>query len=79
MHLGLEKCVQGFDGETQRKALLGRRRRIWKDNIKKSFKRMAWENAESILLTQDTEKCQAVVKAVMKLRSSGNAGNFLTV
>jgi hypothetical protein len=79
MHLGLEKCVQDFDGETQRKALLGRRSHIWKYNIKMSFKRMSWENVEWIVLTRDTEKCQTVVKAVMKLPSSGNAGNFLTI
>ena len=40
------------------------------------FKRMVWENVKWIPLTQD--KCQAVVKAVMKIRTSGNAGNFLT-
>jgi len=43
------------------------------------FKRTVSENVEWIPLTQDTEKCQAVVKAVMKLQTSGNAGNLLTI
>ena len=32
---GEEKCIQGFDGETEGKGLFGRLRRGWKDNIKK--------------------------------------------
>jgi hypothetical protein len=40
---------------------------------------MVWKNVEWIPLTQNKEKCQAVVKAVTKLRTSGNAGNFLTI
>ena len=79
MHLEEKKCLQGFDGETQRKTLLGRSRRIWEDNIKMGFKRMVCENLEWIPLIQDKEKCQAVVKAFMDLRSSGNTGNFLII
>jgi len=43
------------------------------------FKRLVWENVEWIPPTQSTEKCQAVVKAFMQLRTSGNAGNLLTI
>jgi hypothetical protein len=38
MHGGDEKCVQFFFGKSEGKKLLGRPKRLWKDNIKIDLK-----------------------------------------
>jgi hypothetical protein len=51
-------------GRPERRRPLGRRRCRWEDNIKK----VGWGDMDWIDLTQDRNRCQALVNAVMKFR-----------
>jgi hypothetical protein len=55
-------------GKPERRRLLGRRRRRWKDNIKMDIREVGWGGMDWIDLTQDRERWQAVINAVMNLR-----------
>ena len=47
---------------------LGRYRRRWKNNIKKSFKEIKFRSVEWIALVQDRKKWRAVADTVKNLR-----------
>ena len=56
--------VGRYDG----KRLLGRPRRRWKDNIEFYLQNIGWGFVDWIALTQDTDRCRALVTAVMNWR-----------
>jgi len=70
--------VQGLGGETEGKEPLGRPRRRWVDNIRMDFQEVGCGCTDWIGLTQDGDRWRTLVSAVMNLRVSRNAGNFLT-
>jgi len=48
---------------------LGRPRSRWKDNIKMDLQELGCGGVEWIELVQDSERCRALVNAVMNLRA----------
>ena len=57
---------------------LGRPRRRWEDNIKMDLQEVRYGYRDWTELVHDKESWRALVNAVMKLRVSLHAGNFLT-
>jgi hypothetical protein len=57
-----------FMGRSEAKRPLGRHRRGWDDNIKLYLQEVGWENMDWIVLVRDTDRWQALVKAVMNFR-----------
>jgi hypothetical protein len=47
---------------------LGRPRLIWEGNIKMDLQNVGWEGMNSIALTQDSDRWQVLVNAVMGLQ-----------
>ena len=64
----MEKCIQGFGGETRRKEPLGRPRRRWEDNIKMDLQEVGRGGTDWIVLAQYRDKWWTLVNAVMNLR-----------
>jgi hypothetical protein len=50
----------------------------WVDNIKINLKSIGYESVDLMDLAQDRDKLGTFVNAVMNLRVSKNAGNFLS-
>ena len=75
---GEERPIQGLLGKTERKRLLGRPRLRWEGNIKMDFQEVGCGYVDWIGLAQDRDSWRTLVSAVMNLRVSQNAGNFLT-
>ena len=65
---GQERCMQCLVGTSEGKRPLGRPRLRWEDNIKICFQEVGWGGLEWIDVTQDKDRCGALVKAVMKIR-----------
>jgi hypothetical protein len=65
-------------GKPERKRPLGRPRRRWEDNIKFNLQELECGIVDWIEMAQDRESWQILVNAVMNLRVSYYAGNFLT-
>jgi len=65
-------------GKPEGKRPLGRPRRRWEDNTKMDLQEAGCGGVDWSELAENRDSWQAVVKAVMKLRVSQNAGNFLT-
>ena len=65
-------------GKHEGKRQLGRPRRRWEDNIKMDLQKVGCAGMEWIDVAQDTDRCQAIVNAVMNLRVPLNARNVLT-
>jgi hypothetical protein len=57
-------------GKTERKRLLGRRRRRWEDNIISDLREMVWEGLEWMQVVHDMDQLQILVKAIMDLQVS---------
>jgi len=55
-------------GKLEGKRPLGRPWSRWKDNIKMDFQEMGCGGKDWIELTQDSDRCRALVSAVMNLR-----------
>ena len=70
-------CVQGFNGKPERRRTLGKPRHRGKDNIKMNLREVGWGRwmDPSGL---DKIMWRSFVNAVMNVRVSWNAGNFLT-
>jgi len=56
--------------KTERKRLLGRRRRRWEDNIISDLREMVWEGLEWMQVVHDMDQLQILVKAIMDLQVS---------
>jgi hypothetical protein len=65
-------------GKPEVKRPLGRPRRRWEDNIKMDLQEMGCGGMDWIELVLGRHTWRALVNAVMNLRDSQNAGNFLT-
>jgi hypothetical protein len=71
-------------GKPEGKRPLGRSRCRLEDNIKMDLQEVEWVGQSKggvmdwIDMTQDTDRWQACVNAVMNLRVPQNVGNFLT-
>jgi hypothetical protein len=63
-------------GKPDGKSPLGRSRRRWEDNIRMNLREMRWHGVDWIYLVQDRDKCQTLVKTVMKLRVPSD-GDFI--
>jgi hypothetical protein len=65
-------------GKHEGKRPLGRHRSSWEDNIKMHRQDVGCGCRDWIGLARDRDRWRAPVKAVMNLRVTQNAGNFLT-
>ena len=65
-------------GKPERKRPLGRPRRRWEDNIKMDLQEVGYGVMDWIELAQVREMWRVLVNAVINLRVTYNAGNFLT-
>jgi hypothetical protein len=65
-------------GKSEGKRPPGTPRHRWEDNIKMNIQEVVCGVMDWIELTQDRDRWQANVNAVMNLRVTYNAGNFLT-
>jgi hypothetical protein len=65
-------------GKHEGKRPLGSPRCRWKDNIKVDLQELRCRAMNWIDLAEDRDRWRALVNAVMNLRISLNAGNFLT-
>ena len=65
-------------GKPEEKRPLGRPRCRWEDNIKMEFQEVEYWGMDWIDLAQDRDRWRAFVNAIMNLRVSRNAVNFLT-
>ena len=65
-------------GKPEGKRPLGRPRRRWEDNIKMDLQEVGCGVMDWIELAQNRETWRGFMNAVMNLRVSYNAGNFLT-
>jgi len=62
----------------ERKRPFERPRCRWEDNIKQDLQEVGCGGMDWIELAQNRDRWRAIVYAVMDLRVSRNAGNFLT-
>jgi hypothetical protein len=76
---GEKRCIQGFDGEPERKSPLGRPRRRWEGNINIDLQEVGW-GMDWTDLVQVRYRLLALVKAGMNVRGTYkyNAWSFLT-
>jgi hypothetical protein len=65
-------------GRPEGRRPLERPRRRWDDNIKIDLQEAGWGTMDLIEVAQDRDRWRALVNAVMNLRVSQNAANFLT-
>jgi hypothetical protein len=65
-------------GKPEGKRPLWRPRRRWEDNVEADLQELGCGGMDRIQLAQDRDRWRALVSAVMNLRVSQNAGNFLT-
>ena len=65
-------------GKPEAKKPLGRPKHRWEDNIKMDLQEVGCRGPDWIELALDRNRWRALVNAVMNLRVSQNAGNFLT-
>jgi hypothetical protein len=73
---GAEKCIQGLEGEPERKRPYARPRCRWEDNIKMYFKDSF--GRDMIGVAHNREEQGPPVNLVMKLWVPLTSGNFLT-
>jgi hypothetical protein len=64
-------------GKREGRRPLKRPRRRWEDNIKMDLREVGWGSMDWIDLSQDRDRWQALVDAVMNLRFPQNGRGFL--
>jgi hypothetical protein len=52
---GEEECMQDIGGKARKKRSLGRRRRMWVNNIKVDLREIGWDGMDWIDLAQDRD------------------------
>jgi hypothetical protein len=62
------KVYKVLVGKPEGKRPLGRPRRRWEDGIRMDLREIVLGGVDWIRLSQDRDRCRAVVSAVMKLR-----------
>jgi hypothetical protein len=67
-----------LEGKLQGKRPMGRPRHRWEANIKMDLQKMGCCGMDWIELAEDREKWRVLVNAVMSLRVTYDARNFLT-
>ena len=78
-HMGEERgAYRVLLGKPEGKRPLGRPRRRWVDNIRMDLQEVGCGYMDWIGLTQDRDRWETLVSAVMNLRVPEIAGNFLT-
>jgi hypothetical protein len=76
--MGEERGVcRNLVGKPEKNRQLGRPRRRWEDNIRMDLQEVGHGGMDWTGLTQDRDRCRAIVNAVMKLPSSIKRGEFL--
>ena len=65
-------------GKPEGKRPLGRPRHSWEDNIKMDLQEVECGGMDWIELSEDRDRSQALVNAVMNIQVSWKGGNFLT-
>ena len=65
---GGERRIYSFGGKPKGRKPLGKRRRRWVENIKMDLREVVCGSMDWIELTQDRDRCRALVNAVMNLR-----------
>jgi hypothetical protein len=63
-----EKCEKILVQKPGGKRTLGRRRRIWEDNIKMDLREIGFGGVDWIHLAQDRDRWRALVNTIMNLR-----------
>jgi hypothetical protein len=66
-------------GKPEGKRTLGRHRFMWEDNISMDLQEVGCGGMDWIDLTQDSDRCRALVNAAMNFGVPKNAGNLLTI
>jgi hypothetical protein len=61
----VEKCIQGFGGETRGKEPLGRPKYRWEDDIKMHLQEMGCGVVHWTELAQDSDRWRGLVNVVM--------------
>jgi len=67
---GEERLIQGFVGKPEVKRPCGRPRRRWKENVNIDFQELVFDSMYWIELSQDRNKWQALLNAIMNFRIS---------
>jgi hypothetical protein len=75
---GEVRDIQGFGGKPEGKRQLGSPMHRWEDNIKMDLQEMGWGGIDWIDVAQDSDRCRALVNAVINFWVPLNARNFLT-
>jgi hypothetical protein len=62
-----DKCLQYLVGKPERKRLIGRPRRRWKDNIRMELTQIEWEGVDWMHVVQDVDLWRVLVNTLINL------------
>jgi len=73
---GQQRCIQSFGGESEGKRPLGKPTCRWEGNIEMDLQEVRWRGMDSIDLTYNRDRWQALVNSATKLQVPQNAQNL---